>query len=81
MEVLLIEQPTSTERNHGPRIPSVSSRSLHCLSYGYVKMSRDFQPEALSVPLIYLLVGSSSGEGNGTPLQYSRLENPTDGRV
>ena len=42
-------------------------------------MSRDFQPEALSVPLIYLLVGSSSGEGNGTPLQYSRLENPTDG--
>ena len=22
----------------------------------------------------------SSGEGNGNPLQYSRLENPTDGR-
>ena len=59
MEVLLIEQPTSTERNHGPRILSVSSRSLHCLSNGYVKMSRDFQPEALSIPLIYLLVGSS----------------------
>ena len=24
-------------------------------------------------------LGSESGEGNGTPLQYSCLENPTDG--
>ena len=24
-------------------------------------------------------LGRSSGEGNGNPLQYSRLENPTDG--
>ena len=26
-------------------------------------------------------LGRSSGEGNGTPLQYSCLENPMDGRV
>ena len=25
--------------------------------------------------------GRSSGEGNGTPLQYSCLENPKDGQV
>ena len=25
--------------------------------------------------------GRSSGEGNGTPLQYSCLENPMDGRA
>ena len=25
------------------------------------------------------LFGASSGEGNGTPLQYSCLENPMDG--
>ena len=24
-------------------------------------------------------IGSEEGEGNGTPLQYSRLENPMDG--
>ena len=24
-------------------------------------------------------LGKSPGEGNGNPLQYSRLENPTDG--
>ena len=27
----------------------------------------------------YLSVGASLGEGNGTPLQYSCLENPRDG--
>ena len=26
-------------------------------------------------------LGRSSGEGNGTPLQYSGLENPMDGGV
>ena len=26
-------------------------------------------------------LGRSSGEGNGNPLQYSCLENPTDGRA
>ena len=33
------------------------------------------------VILLYLLVSSSNflGEGNGTPLQYSYLENPMDG--
>ena len=29
-------------------------------------------------PFIYYL-GGASGEGNGTPLQYSCLENPMDG--
>ena len=29
--------------------------------------------------LIYLYLGPTPGEGNGTPLQYSCLENPMDG--
>ena len=29
--------------------------------------------------LVLNLVGVNSGEGNGTPLQYFRLENPLDG--
>ena len=32
----------------------------------------------VSVPKIYFLTGHK-GEGNGYPLQYSRLENPMDG--
>ena len=30
-------------------------------------------------PLLILESGRSSGEGNGNPLQYFRLENPMDG--
>ena len=33
----------------------------------------------LDMFLITLLQQCLSGEGNGTPLQYSRLENPMDG--
>ena len=29
----------------------------------------------------YLMTSDSLGEGNGTPLQYSCLENPMDGRA
>ena len=30
---------------------------------------------------ISIILGGESGEGNGTPLQYSWLENPMDGRA
>ena len=33
----------------------------------------------LAIEQMYLTPALSSGEGNGTPLQYSRLENPMDG--
>ena len=33
----------------------------------------------LTLVLICISLRVSDGEGNGTPLQYSRLENPTDG--
>ena len=33
----------------------------------------------LSKSHIYVLVYGTVGEGNGTPLQYSYLENPMDG--
>ena len=29
--------------------------------------------------VLYIYVEEDIGEGNGTPLQYSRLENPMDG--
>ena len=32
-------------------------------------------------PTLRPLLASSSREGNGTPLQYSCLENPMDGRA
>ena len=34
---------------------------------------------AFSLPVIYLGPNYGGGEGNGTPLQYSCLENPMDG--
>ena len=34
---------------------------------------------SIQVPLINLLPKKCGGEGNGTPLQYSCLENPMDG--
>ena len=40
-------------------------------------------PQELALPTVkfsvYFLVNLTSGEGNGTPLQYSCLENPMDG--
>ena len=30
---------------------------------------------------LFMFLGSTTGEGNGTPLQYSCLENPMDGGV
>ena len=36
------------------------------------------QAGALWFEAIYLQVGTGNGEGNGTPLQYSCLENPMD---
>ena len=36
---------------------------------------------AFSLPVIYLGPNYGGGEGNGTPLQYSCLENPIDRRA
>ena len=35
----------------------------------------------LNQALIYVFLGLHIGEGNGTPLQYSCLENPMEGRA
>ena len=40
-----------------------------------------FMPSALFTGCFHLFYGAYSGEGNGTPLQYSCLENPMDGRT
>ena len=41
-----------------------------------------FSPPPPPIPFLnFLLVGFNSGEHNGTPLQYSCLENPMDGGV
>ena len=39
------------------------------------KTTRPFRYDLNQIPYDY------TGEGNGTPLQYSCLENPTDGRA
>ena len=36
-------------------------------------------PRSFRMIINHLEVGESTGEGNGTPLQYSCLENPMDG--
>ena len=35
--------------------------------------------EGKKISLVYFLLPLKSGDGNGTPLQYSCLENPMDG--
>ena len=47
-----------------------------------VNKFKDFKPLKNSHLLLYViieLIYTGSGEGNGTPLQYSCLENPMDG--
>ena len=55
--------------------------------YGWLSILKTFQSSVLPPVLfsqgffIWVGVDLLSGEGNGTPLQYSCLENPTDGRA
>ena len=45
----------------------------------YTMIKGSIQEEAITVVNIYAPIIGISGEGNGTPLQYSCLENPMDG--
>ena len=60
-------------------VPIVSKKDLeHLLQFPY---SSDGKASAYNAgdPSLIPGLGSSSGEGNGNPLQYSYLENPMDG--
>ena len=61
------------------QIPSVLDRK-----YSEKEISKNqtlicFRKGTIYLHSIYTVVGVVVGEGNGTPLQYSCLENPTDG--
>ena len=45
----------------------------------YTMIKGSIQEEAITVVNIYAPIIGISGEGNGTPLQYSCLENPMNG--
>ena len=56
--------------------------SLDCIVHGVTKSLRripTFTFILYHTILYYTLVNCTIGEGNGTPLQYSCLENPMDG--
>ena len=62
---------------------SFRERSSTCL-LGYVCMHFDWvytRAHRLSRVLLLCLFSLMEGEGNGTPLQYSCLENPMDGEA
>ena len=49
-----------------------------CALFGLFRLRSEFRAQKLLIVLnVYLYL--RSGEGNGTPLQYSCLENPMDG--
>ena len=54
----------------------VNCFKIYSLLLNYLKKKRDYfgRPNC-----VYVYVKLSYGEGNGTPLQYSCLENPMDG--
>ena len=43
------------------------------------KLGKEYFKAAYYHPAYLTYIQSTSGEGNGTPLQYSCLENPMDG--
>ena len=50
--------------------------------YVVILAEQAMAPHSRSVPLLKIFAlkhGSPTGEGDGTPLQYSCLENPMDG--
>ena len=48
---------------------------IHCVNIFSVKYEND----QYRIPKIFIVTSIKFGEGNGTPLQYSCLENPMDG--
>ena len=55
-------------------LPAMSNNSLESLSFLFPNLI-----SFIHSILINLLLATLSGEGDGTPLQYSCLENPMDG--
>ena len=49
------------------------------LEWGAIAFSEEVLMININEILICTVLGSNFGEGNGTPLQYSCLENPMDG--
>ena len=56
---------------------------LGCHIQGFIPAPDALQAGSVFWQLVrfWVELGSSDGEGNGNPLQYSRLENPMDGGV
>ena len=57
----------------------IHSLQLPLYSYTGLDINSSFQTYSLLSPCVFNLYAEYIGEGNGTPLQYSCLENPTDG--
>ena len=65
---------------------SVQSTNYRLKVFGGKKIPESPKKQNLNLPcfgsylhIIYIVAGITSGEGNGTPLQYFCLENPVDG--
>ena len=57
--------------------PQSSFLSIQTQTLGYFTQSHGFKIQSVSSRFLKLPI--TIGEGNGTPLQYSCLENPMDG--
>ena len=63
----------------------IFSQSIGCLfilsmvCFAVQKLLSLIRPYLLNFVFIFITLGDDPGEGNGTPLQYSCLENPMDG--
>ena len=61
----------------------LSTAAAHPLKTFIEVPERSYDHEAsqilITTPIVYLFLRAVIGEGNGTPLQYSCLENPMDG--
>ena len=64
-----------------PSLSPTESKRLFCTSVSLLLSRIQGYHYHLSKFHIYALVYCIGGEGNGTPLQYSCLENPMDGRA
>ena len=61
------------------RLKRLSSSSSSIVSFGVQKLLSLIRSHLFSFLFISITLGDGSREGNGTPLQYSCLENPMDG--
>ena len=76
MRLMSLEDFASEHSRGTPLTPTLSCGQL------WVGDSPDFVFQSTKVDLTFFISGSLGlifGEGNGTPLQYSCLENPMDG--